>query len=367
MKTKNPVQIAIDTTYFSENEKHLVQLKIISRLNSSSEQKNKKEMFLFTKILSFSVLTAMAIGIFLFAGIQSGLINDQSGSIKKHDNLKAKSPYQFEIIDSSVKTVFLENANVDWDDQNTLEYSLTFKEIGKEKYKPSSNEMIFVDIFAKKGLKSLMVDNQSSPDATLSNSNIRSLNGILKQPTKENGEIWTYQMQYQIKTGIDPEMALKLARNATFIIQIGGYIVQKTDLLTMKTTPLNTPTLTMDQRYERVKLREGIALNRSRDFVSQFLGKKHKAMASKNKNETIWRYDIGAVNGYKFKVSPYKADVKGLQKGRLKKQIYVTINKERNVKNVTVFYLNDKDHKVHHYSFSTKGEKDVVLTNKAKK
>jgi hypothetical protein len=367
VKTKNPVQIAIDTTYFSENEKHLVQLKITSKLNSSSEQKDKKRKFLFTKILSFSVLTAMAIGIFLFAGLQSGLINNQSGSTKKHDNLTAKPSYQFEIIDSSVKSVFLENANVDWDDQNTLEYSLTFKNIGKEKYEWSSNEMISIDIFAKKKLKSLMVDNLSSPDFTLTNSNIRSLNGTLKPPTKKNDEIWTYQMQYEIKKGIDPEMALKYARNATFIIQIGGNLVQKTDLLTMETISLNTPTLTRDQRYERSKLREGIDLNRSRDFLTLFLGKQHKEMASTKENETIWRYDIDAVNGYTFKESPYKPDVKGLQREKLKKQIYVTINEERNVKNVTVYYLNDKDHKVHRYSSSAKGEKDVALTNKAKR
>lgn len=359
MKQKNEVQAALDTAYFpNENEKYMLQQKILRGIESGEREQKRK--FPFSQLLSFIVLTAMAVSMFLFAGFQSGLVKHDSGSTKERAKGEAKVSYQFQIINSSVKLVYFK-----WNDQNVLEYNITLKDNSEKPYNWSrdNHKEIHFDIHARKDLVNFMVDNMSGPEFTMSNSNIRSLNGETRPPF--NGGMWTYRMQYEIKKGEDPKTTLKRAQDADLIIQIGGHLVQKTDLLTLKSTSLNTPVLTRKQRSERVKLREGFTINRSRDFITQFLGKNYTEMTSASGKETIWRYDIGAVNGYRFNPSPYKADLNGLKKDHLKKQMYFTIdNKVRNVKSITVYYLNKNDHKVHRYRLNSKGEDDVAMENK---
>jgi hypothetical protein len=386
-KLKN-IKKTIDETLFTDEfyEKILVS-KINSGIQNVQKRKKIKWVNIGNRLLSFSVLSVIMLGLIIYVSNETGITNStqkDKKSIEQKVENKLASKYKFEIQEATVHVVLMDKKNIKTsnDDINVIQYEILFKDVGVKKYENpvGSNNLLrslYIDVFAKNKLVQLMAPKYPSAfEGHQINTNMRTFNGEFKLIDREKG-IYKFTQQYVIKSGVDPKKALEDAKDAFAFIQIGNRVIKKIDLKTLKSYSLNItyPREWYDMEYKFSKL-SGLNMKMKQSEVIKTLGREYTKVTKMNyeiktikvaertykdykiptNKELFWRYDLqNGNNDYHFDQDTYKIDLEGLRNRDLKQQIFISWNKDKTIKNVIFLYRDEKDGLIHQLELSSQG------------
>jgi hypothetical protein len=168
------------------------------------------------------------------------------------------------------------------------------------------------------------------------NSNMFLYNGGWDLKDRKKG-LYHFKEQFTIKPGVDPQKALENARDALVYIQIQNQVIQKIDLTTLKSYPLNItyPREWYDMEYRFSLLSEVLTMNMNKNEVTKTLRSKYQEMHKADSKELIWRFDLDANDDYEFNENTYKIDMESIRNRELKKQIFIFWNENETIKEIT--------------------------------
>lgn len=112
----------------------------------------------------------------------------------------------------------------------------------------------------------------------------------------------------------------------------------------------------IDLEFVKTKLKEPL----TQEQVKKLLGDKYAKVASAMDNAQVWRYDIEPKDGYKFESPDDSVDIEGIEKKKLKAQLFITWDKEaKKTDGASFAYLDEKKNKI--YNYYAGGELDGKL------
>lgn len=95
----------------------------------------------------------------------------------------------------------------------------------------------------------------------------------------------------------------------------------------------------------------------TQEEVRQLLGDHFIPVKSAKDNRLMWRYDIGAKEGYQSPDDQYDTvDVEGIRNGKLELIVFVAWTRDGKVDSFSIYYLNENDGNVYDYRTLPNGE-----------
>lgn len=118
---------------------------------------------------------------------------------------------------------------------------------------------------------------------------------------------------------------------------LGIRYVDKDNVISIMNEPINVGEVTKKVWQVQYRITNGV----DRNYVKGLLGEPSVERTNDDSQQAVWRYDISPIQGYKYD-DLNKIDVKGLEQGDIKAQIFIHWSNEGKVERIALWYTKDK-------------------------
>lgn len=123
---------------------------------------------------------------------------------------------------------------------------------------------------------------------------------------------------------------------------LGIRYTDKDNVISIMNEPTNVDEVTKKVWLVQYRITNGVDGN----YVKGLLGEPSVERTIDDSQQAVWRYDISPIQGYKYD-NLDEIDVKGLEQGDIKAQIFIHWSNEGKVEKIALWYTNDNDKWIH--------------------